>query len=89
MTTPIDTDGEALRSALRAARENAERWMEMYPQSPADSEEMEQWRSTARLRRSEVERLEILLARLSERRHSTRHSARKNAGAGNEQDDDR
>lgn len=66
MITTMETDDEALRSALRAARQNAERWMEMYPETCADSEGLEQWRSIARLRRQEVERLEALAVRMSE-----------------------
>lgn len=65
MTTSTERCG-ALRSALQAARQNAERWMEMSPEASADSEQMEQWRSTARLRRREVERIEMLLAEIVE-----------------------
>jgi hypothetical protein len=53
---------DALTSALRAARENEHRWMEMSPESSADNERMEQWISIARLRRLEVKRIEALLA---------------------------
>jgi len=37
----------------------------MSPDFSSDSERMEQWTSTAKLRRLEVERIEALLARLS------------------------
>jgi hypothetical protein len=53
---------DALQSALLAARENENRWIGMLPEFSADSERMEQWTSTAKLRRLEVERIEALLA---------------------------
>jgi hypothetical protein len=62
MTLPKETSANALQLALRAARENETRWMEMSPEVSADSERMEQWASTAKLRRIEVERIETLLA---------------------------
>jgi hypothetical protein len=62
MTLPKERSADALQIALRAARENETRWMEMSPEFSGDSERMEQWASTAKLRRLEVERLETLLA---------------------------
>ena len=55
----------ALQSALRAARENEKRWREMQAECSTDSESMEQWAATAKLRRLEVERLESALAEAS------------------------
>jgi len=60
-----EQSADALQSALRAARENENRWVGMSPEFSSDSERMEQWTSTAKLRRLEVERIEALLARLS------------------------
>ena len=57
---------EALRAALKAARENENRWMEISAEFSADPERMEQWSSTAKLRRIEVERIEALLADAAE-----------------------
>ena len=54
---------DALQSALRAARENENRWAGMSPEFTSDSERMEQWASTAKLRRLEVERIEALMAK--------------------------
>jgi hypothetical protein len=62
MTLPKEKSADALRIALRAARENEARWMEMSPEISADSERMEQRAGTAKLRRLEVERIETLLA---------------------------
>ena len=62
MTLPKKTSADALQIALRVARENVARWMEMSPESSSDGDRMEQWASTAKLRRLEVERLETLLA---------------------------
>jgi len=62
MTLPKERSADALQIALRAARENETRWLEMSPEISADSERMEQWASTAKLRRLEVERIETLLA---------------------------
>jgi len=62
MTLPKEKSADALQIALRAARENEARWMEMSPEISADSDQMEQWASTAKLRRLEVERVETLLA---------------------------
>ena len=66
MTTRIEEPVDTLISALRAARRNAERWMEMSPESIADSEQLEQWTNIARLRRGEVERIETLLAAMAD-----------------------
>ena len=66
MTLPKQQSADALQIALRAARENEARWMEMSPEVSADSERMEQWASTAKLRRLEVERIEALLAKTAE-----------------------
>jgi hypothetical protein len=62
MNSSRDQKNEALQATLRAARENENRWMEISPDFSADAERMEQWSSTAKLRRFEVERLEALLA---------------------------
>jgi hypothetical protein len=62
MTLPKETSADALQIALRAARENEARWMEMSPEISADHDRMEQWASTAKLRRLEIERIETLLA---------------------------
>ena len=56
----------ALQAALMAARENENRWMEISADFSTDPERMEQWSSTARLRRLEVERIEALLAGAAE-----------------------
>ena len=62
MTSPAQQHESELHSALRAARENENRWLEMNAEYATDSEAMEQWASTAKLRRLEVERIEALLA---------------------------
>ena len=62
MTLPKERSDEAIQIALRAARENEARWMELSPEFSADGERMAQWASTAKLRRLEVERIETLLA---------------------------
>ena len=62
MNSSRDQQIEALRAALRVARENENRWMEISAEFSTDAERMEQWSSTAKLRRLEVERLEALLA---------------------------
>ena len=49
MTFPKEKSADALQVALRAARENEARWMEMLPEVSADSDRMEQWASTAKL----------------------------------------
>ena len=64
MTPPRESSADALRFALRAVRENENRWMEMSPEFASDSERLEQWASTAKLRRLEVERIEALLAEM-------------------------
>ena len=66
MNSSRDQQIEALQAALRAARENENRWMEISADFSADPERMEQWSSTAKLRRFEVERLEALLGRAVE-----------------------
>jgi hypothetical protein len=62
MNSSRDQQIEALQATLRVARENENRWMEISPDFSADAERMEQWTSTARLRRLEVERIEAILA---------------------------
>jgi hypothetical protein len=66
MDIPMEQSADALQSALRAARENENRWVGMSPEFSSDSERMEQWTSTAKLRRLEVERIEALLANATE-----------------------
>jgi hypothetical protein len=66
MTFPKEKSADALQIALRAARENETRWMEMPPEFSDDGERMEQWASTAKLRRLEVERIETLLAEVAD-----------------------
>ena len=66
MDIPREQSADALQSALRAARENENRWIEMSLEFSSDSERMEQWASTAKLRRHEVERIEALLADATE-----------------------
>jgi hypothetical protein len=66
MDTPMKQGADALQSALRAARENENRWVGMSPEFSSDSERMEQWTCTAKLRRHEVERIEALLANANE-----------------------
>ena len=61
MTSHTQQHESELRSALRAARENEKRWLEMHAEYATDSEAMEQWAATAKLRRFEVERIEALL----------------------------
>ena len=62
MTLPKEKSADALQIALRAARENESRWMEMSPEFSGDGDRMEQWASTAKLRRLEIKRIETLLA---------------------------
>jgi hypothetical protein len=62
MPTSREQHDPALQSALRAARENESRWLAMQTDYATDSEAAEQWASTAKLRRLEVERLEAVLA---------------------------
>ena len=66
MNSSRDQQIEALQATLRVARENEYRWMEISPDFSADAERMEQWSSTAKLRRFEVERIEALLAGATE-----------------------
>jgi len=66
MNSSRDQQVEALQAALKTARENENRWMEIFADFSIDAERMEQWASTARLRRLEVERLEALLASAAE-----------------------
>ncbi len=65
MTTHIVIRDDALRSALRAAHKNEQRWMEIAPEYFADPERIDQWASIAKLRRLEVERIENLLAEMA------------------------
>jgi len=62
MNSSRDQHLDALQAALKAAHENENRWMEISAEFSTDSERMEQWSSTAKLRRLEVERIEALLA---------------------------
>jgi hypothetical protein len=66
MNSSRDQKNEALQAALRVARENENRWMEISAEFSTDPERMEQWSSTAKLRRLEVERIEALLVGASE-----------------------
>ena len=62
MNSSRDQQIDALQAALKAARENENRWIEISADFSTDPERMEQWSSTAKLRRLEVERIEALLA---------------------------
>jgi hypothetical protein len=62
MNSSRDQQIETLQAALKVARENENRWMEISAEFSTDAERMEQWSSTAKLRRLEVERIEALLA---------------------------
>jgi hypothetical protein len=66
MNSSRDQQIEALQAVLRAAREDENRWMEISAEFSTDAERMEQWTSTARLRRLEVEQIEALLAGAAE-----------------------
>ena len=68
MNSSSDQQIEALQAALKTARENESRWMEISADFSTDAERMEQWSSTAKLRRLEVERIEALLTGASESR---------------------
>jgi len=57
MNSSRDQQIEALQAALRVAHENENRWMKISAEFSTDAERMEQWSSTARLRRLEVERI--------------------------------
>jgi len=62
MNSSRDQQIETLRAALKAARENENRWMEISADFSTDAERMEQWSSTAKLRQLEIERIEALIA---------------------------
>jgi hypothetical protein len=66
MNSSRDQQIETLQTALNAARANENRWMEISAEFSGDAERMEQWSSTAKLRRIEVERIEALLASTAE-----------------------
>jgi hypothetical protein len=66
MNSSGDQQVETLQAALQKARENENRWMEISAEFSTDTERMEQWSSTAKLRRLEVERIEALLAGAAE-----------------------
>ena len=66
MNSSRDQQFEALQTALKVARENENRWIEISADFSTDPERMEQWSSTAKLRRFEVERIEALLAGAAE-----------------------
>jgi hypothetical protein len=66
MDTSMEENIAALETALKIARENENRWMEISAEFSTDPERMEQWSSTAKLRRLEVERIEALLAGTAE-----------------------
>ena len=66
MNSSRDQQIEALQVALKAARDNENRWMEISAEFSTDPERLEQWSSTAKLRRLEVERIEALLAGAAE-----------------------
>jgi hypothetical protein len=66
MNSSRDQHLDALQAALKAARENENRWMEISAEFSIDAERMEQCTSTARLSRLEVERIEALLAGAAE-----------------------
>jgi hypothetical protein len=83
MTTLIQRDEEALKSALQSARENEKRWLEMSLESLAGDESVEQWASIARLRRLEVERIETLLRQMIEDRRLLQFAGCNDVDAGN------
>jgi hypothetical protein len=62
MNSSRDQQIETLQAALKAAHANENRWIEISAEFSGDAERMEQWSSTAKLRRLEVERIEALLA---------------------------
>ena len=66
MNSSRDQQIDALQAAIKTARENENRWMELSAEFSMDAERMEQWSSTAKLRRLEVERIEALLAGAAE-----------------------
>jgi hypothetical protein len=61
MNSSRDQQIQTLQVALKAARENENRWMEISAEFSTDPDRIEQWSSTAKLRRLEVERIEALL----------------------------
>ena len=61
MNSSTDQQIEELQTALKVVRENENRWMEISAEFSTDPDRMEQWSSTAKLRRLEVERIEALL----------------------------
>ena len=61
MNSSRDQQIEKLQAALKTAQENENRWMEISAEFSTDPDRMEQWSSTAKLRRLEVERIEALL----------------------------
>jgi hypothetical protein len=62
MTASRELHDPTLQSALRTAPENESPWLEMQADYPTDSDAIEQWANTAKLRRLEVERLETILS---------------------------
>jgi len=66
MNSSRDQQIEERQIALKTARENENRWMEISAEFSGDAERMKQWSSTAKLRRIEVERIEALLAGAAE-----------------------
>ena len=66
MNSQRDQCAEALQSAPHAACVSERRWTGIPLEFSSDSEWMEQWTSTAKLRRLEVERIEALLAGAAE-----------------------
>ena len=66
MNSSRDQQIGALQATLQVARENENRWMEISAEFSTDAERMEQWTSTAKLRRLEVERIEAILASVVE-----------------------
>jgi len=66
MDIPREQSADALQSALRAARENENRWVAMSPEFISDRERIEPWAGSAKLRRLEVEHIEALRAKTTE-----------------------
>ena len=62
MNSSRDQQIGTLQAALKTVLENENRWMEISADFSTDADRMEQWSSTAKLRRLEVERIEALLA---------------------------
>ena len=67
MNSSSDQQIETLQAALKSARENENRWMEISAEFSTDPDRMEQWSSTAKLRWLEVERIEAPLTGAAER----------------------